>query len=179
MGNLEFEPWLEANARPIFDRLLRELGRVFQPKVAWGYFPCRSEGNALLIFDERGTSEIARFDFPRQMGGRHLCLADYFRTDELDVVGFSAVTMGDAISEHERGLFERGEFQEYLFVHGLGVEMAEAMAEYWHLQMRRELGLGGEPESMKELFGAKYHGSRYSFGYPACPRLEDQTKLFA
>ncbi len=182
MNNAQFDAWLEENARPTFNRLLRELARVFAPKVAWGYFPCRSEGNSLLIYDEDGHTERARFDFPRQRDGKRLCLADYFRPvghdGPSDVVGFSAVTMGDALSEHERALFTTGEYREYLYVHGLGVEMAEALAEFWHRQMRGELGLGGEPGTRKELFGAKYHGARYSFGYPACPRLEDQTTLF-
>ena len=182
MNNAGFDAWLEENARPTFDRLVRELGRVFAPKVAWGYFPCRSEGNTLLIYREDGVTERARFTFPRQRDGKRLCLADFFRPvgheGPPDVVGFSAVTMGDAISAHERALFEAGEYQEYLFVHGLGVEMAEGLAEMWHRQMRGELGLGGEPNTKKELFGAKYRGARYSFGYPACPRLEDQTLLF-
>ncbi len=182
-GNPEFEAWLEANARPVLDRLLREMGRVFAPRVAWGYFPCRGDGNALVVYAEDGRTERARLDFPRQSGGKRLCLADFFRPlghpGPHDVVGFSAVTMGDGVSEYERDLFARGEYEEYLYVHGLGVEMAEALAEFWHLQMRRELGLPGEPATKKELFGAKYRGARYSFGYPACPRLEDQHALFA
>ena len=182
MNNAGFDAWLEENARPTSDRLVRELGRVFAPKVAWGYFPCRSQGNSLIIYQEDSATERLRFEFPRQRDGKRLCLADFFRSVEHpgppDVVGFSAVTMGDRISEYERELFAKGEYKEYLYVHGLGVEMAEALAEFWHRQMRGELGLGGEPESKKELFGAKYRGARYSFGYPACPRLEDQAKLF-
>ena len=182
MGNPEFEGWLEANARPTLDRLLREMARVFSPRVAWGYFPCRSEGNDLILLDGPGGAERARLNFPRQTAGKRLCLADYFRPvghpGPDDVVGFSAVTMGDRVSEYERDLFAHGDYQRYLYVHGLGVEMAEALAEFWHLQMRGELGLGGEPATKKELFGAKYCGARYSFGYPACPRLEDQRTLF-
>ncbi|HTQ10313.1 MAG TPA: vitamin B12 dependent-methionine synthase activation domain-containing protein, partial [Fimbriimonadaceae bacterium] len=96
-----------------------------------------------------------------------------------DTVGFSIVTIGDEVSRYERELFAKGDYQDYLFVHGMGVEAAEALAEYWHRQMRMELGIGGEdPSDMKLLFSAKYRGARYSFGYPACPNLEDQAKLF-
>ena len=89
------------------------------------------------------------------------------------------MTVGSGVSERERALFASGDYQEYLYTHGMGVEIAEALAEYWHLQMRRELGIDDEePEDMRLLFSARYHGARYSFGYPACPNLEDQTKLF-
>ena len=96
----------------------------------------------------------------------------------MDVVGFHVVTVGSEVSEYERSLFDKGDFQDYLYVHGMGVETAEALAEYWHQQMRREMGIDDqEPDEMRLLFSAKYHGSRYSFGYPACPNLEDQRLL--
>ena len=122
-----------------------------------------------------------RFTFPRQRDGRRQCLSDFFKPvgEGADTVGFSLVTVGSAVSELERKLFAEGDYQDYLYTHGLGVETAEALAEYWHLQMRREMGIADqEPAEMKLLFSAKYHGARYSFGYPACPRLEDQAKLF-
>jgi 5-methyltetrahydrofolate--homocysteine methyltransferase len=182
MDNLAFTAWLEENARPIFERLQRELASVLKPKVKWGYFPCRSEGNDLVIYWEDGKSERMRFTFPRQRDGRRLCLADFFRpvgSGEPDTVGFHIVTVGEEVSKLERELFARGDFQDYLFVHGMGVETAEALAEYWHRQIRHELGIsGGDPAEMKLLFSAKYQGARYSFGYPACPNLEDQAKLF-
>lgn len=179
MGNLEFNQWIDAQAIPIFERLQRELASRVKPRVKWGWFHCASKDNDLVVFDEAGREERLRFTFPRQRDGRRLCLADYFREDR-DVIGFSIVTIGDEVSKFERELFEKGEFQDYLFVHGMGVETAEALAEYWHRQMRIELGIAtDEPTDMKALFGAKYCGSRYSFGYPACPNLEDQTKLFA
>lgn len=142
----------------------------------------------MILFQEDKRTERIRFTFPRQRDGRRLCLSDFFLpldsgTDSgdpvRDVAGFHLVTVGSAISEHERALFAAGDYQDYLYVHGMGVETAEALAEYWHKQVRQELGIGGEdPEDLKLLFSAKYRGARYSFGYPACPNLEDQAKLF-
>jgi len=182
MSNPDFAAWLEAEARPIFERMQRELARRLHPRVVWGYFPCRSDGNDLIIYHEDGETERERFAFPRQRDLDRLCLADYFRpvgSPEPDVVAFHLVTVGDEISTHERALYTAGEFRDYLFTHGMGVETAEALAEYWHAQIRREWGIDqDEPTEMKALYGAKYRGSRYSFGYPACPNLEDQRKLF-
>lgn len=181
MGNAEFTAWLDEQTKPIFERLKRELAIRIKPRVKWGYFPCASEGNDLIIFEEDRTAERMRFTFPRQRDGRRLCIADFFRPagGTPDVVGFSIVTIGDEVSRYERELFAKGDYQDYLFVHGMGVETAEALAEYWHRQMRIELGIAGDdPSDMKLLFSAKYRGSRYSFGYPACPNLEDQAKLF-
>ncbi len=178
----EFNAWLETNVRPIFERMQNEVAAVLKPKVKWGYFPCHSEGNDLIIYEEDCERERLRFTFPRQRDGRRLCLSDFFRAKgagETDVVGFSIVTIGSDVSLLERQLFEAGEFQDYLYTHGMGVESAEALAEYWHKQMRNELGIGAEdPEDLKLLFSAKYRGARFSFGYPACPNLEDQGKLF-
>jgi 5-methyltetrahydrofolate--homocysteine methyltransferase len=181
MGNPEFSAWLEENARPIFERLQRELAKVLRPRVKWGYFWCASEGNDLIVYHEDAKTERLRIRFPRQTQDRRLCIADYFRSaasGERDVVGFQVVTVGSEVSERERELFQEGEFQEYLFVHGMGVETAEALAEYWHKQMRHELGISdADPTDMKQLFAARYRGARYSFGYPACPNLEDQAKV--
>lgn len=181
MGNPEFEAWLKANAEPIFERMKRELANVLEPKVKWGYFWCQSEGNDLIIFQEDGKTERCRFTFPRQSDERRLCISDFFSpTDsgKLDVVGFHIVTVGSQISEHERGLFTEGKYEDYLYTHGMGVETAEALAEYWHKQIRSEMGIDDmEPDQMRLLFSAKYHGARYSFGYPACPNLEDQRLL--
>lgn len=184
MGNPEFNIWLEENARPIFDRMKRELASVLKPRVIWGYFPCASEGNDLIIFEEDRQIERLRFTFPRQRDGRRLCISDFFQpvakqSPSVDTVAFQIVTVGDDVSKLERKLFASGDFQDYLYVHGMGVETAEALAEYWHRQVRLEWGIGDdEPEDMRLLFSAKYHGARYSFGYPACPNLEDQAKLF-
>jgi len=185
MGNVEFNAWLAENAQPIFERMKRELGSIMKPRVKWGYFPCVSEGNDLIIFQDDAKTERLRFSFPRQRDGRRQCLADFFqpidglKDGKRDTVGFTVVTVGDEVTKHERELFAKGDFQDYLFVHGMGVETAEALAEYWHKQVRHEMGIDDqEPQDMRLLFSAKYHGARYSFGYPACPNLEDQAKLF-
>ncbi|MBI5705749.1 MAG: B12-binding domain-containing protein [Armatimonadetes bacterium] len=181
MGNPEFNAWLEETARPVFERLQRELARVFRPQVKWGYFWCQSEGNDLILYHEDRKTERTRFRFPRQRDGRRLCLSDFFRSKDsgvMDVAAFHLVTVGPDISIHERKLFKDGAFQDYAYVHGMGVEAAEALAEYWHRQIRAELGFGSEePADMKGLYGVKYRGCRYSFGYPACPNLEDQAKV--
>lgn len=181
MGNLEFNDWLKENVEPIFDRMCRELANVMQPRVKWGYFPCHSEGNDLIIYQDDEKTERLRFSFPRQRDGRLLCLSDFFRPTgtPVDTVGFQIVTVGEEVSKQERKLFDKGDFQDYLFTHGMGVETAEALAEFWHKMVRQEMGIDDqEPSDMRLLFSAKYHGARYSFGYPACPNLEDQSKLF-
>lgn len=181
LSNPEFSDWLEENVGPIFERKKRELATVLKPAVKWGYFWCQSQGNDLIVLGEDKRTERTRFTFPRQSDGKRLCLADFFRSvdsGEVDVVGFSVVTVGGAVSEYERKQFASGDYQEYLYTHGMGVETAEALAEYWHKIVRQELGIAGDdPEDKRLLFSAKYQGSRYSFGYPACPNLEDQTKL--
>ncbi|MBL8069211.1 MAG: B12-binding domain-containing protein [Armatimonadetes bacterium] len=181
LTNPQFNDWLEMNVRPIFERKCRELANVLRPAVKWGYFWAQSSGNDLILYHEDAATERCRFTFPRQSAGKRLCLADFFlpiESGQMDVVGFSIVTVGHAVSEHERAQFAAGDYQEYLYTHGMGVETAEALAEYWHKQMRHELGIGAnDPGDVKGLFGAKYQGSRYSFGYPACPNLEDQTLL--
>ncbi|HRK20282.1 MAG TPA: vitamin B12 dependent-methionine synthase activation domain-containing protein [Fimbriimonadaceae bacterium] len=182
MDNPAFNAWLEENVRPTFERMQRELANVLKPRVKWGYFPCRSDGNDLIIYAEDGETERLRFPFPRQSDGRRLCLSDFFLpvgSEVPDTVGFHIVTVGSEVSERERKLFQDGNYQDYLYTHGMGVETAEALAEYWHLQIRREMGIDdAEPDDKRLLFSAKYHGARYSFGYPACPNLEDQAKLF-
>jgi 5-methyltetrahydrofolate--homocysteine methyltransferase len=156
----------------------------FEPKVVYGYFGCHSEGNDVLLYDMPETrSVIARFTFPRQREGRKLSIADFFAPKgpgQVDVVGLSVVTIGARASEETKKLFEAGEFTKYLYLHGLSVETAEALAELFHKQMRQELGIAGDDAPrIGDLFHQKYRGSRYSFGYPACPNLEDQTKIFA
>jgi 5-methyltetrahydrofolate--homocysteine methyltransferase len=156
--------------------------RLLQPKVVYGYFPCRSSGNDLIIYAEDMKSERMRFAFPRQNGDRHLCLSDYFASVEsgrMDVVAFHLVTMGRVASEYSARLFAADNYKEYLYFHGLSVESAEALAELWHKRIRTELGIdGNDAPDIRRLFSQGYQGSRYSFGYPACPNLEDQTKLF-
>lgn len=184
MTNPQFAAWLDETAQPIFERMQRDLAKVVRPAVKWGYFPCAGDGNDLIIYHEDAKTERLRFTFPRQREGSLLCLADYFNPPRedggaSDTVGFQIVTVGPGISALEQELFAKGDYQDYLYVHGMGVESAEALAEYWHVQVRNEMGIAdSEPADRRLLFSAKYHGARYSFGYPACPNLEDQTKLF-
>jgi 5-methyltetrahydrofolate--homocysteine methyltransferase len=182
MDNNEFNHYLEEKARPEFDRMKDELRSVLSPKVVYGYFPAQSCGNDLIVYSEDLQSERARFRYPRQSDNRRLCIADFFASVEsgrMDTVAFHLVTVGDAVSRLERDKFESGEFQDYLYIHGMGVETAEALAEYWHKHIREELGIANEDaKEIRLLFSAKYRGCRYSFGYPACPNLEDQRLIF-
>ncbi|HEX9962035.1 MAG TPA: vitamin B12 dependent-methionine synthase activation domain-containing protein, partial [Pyrinomonadaceae bacterium] len=159
---------------------------LLTPKVVYGYFPCQSEGNDLIIYEADEKTERLRFTFPRQpenqRGGRNLCLADYFASKDsgkTDVVAFDLVTMGRRASEYAAELFKADSYTDYLLFHGLSVESAEALAEMWHKRIRQELGFAGKDATeLVKLFHQGYQGSRYSFGYPACPNLEDQTKIF-
>jgi 5-methyltetrahydrofolate--homocysteine methyltransferase len=158
-------------------------GGWFEPKVVYGYYACQAEGNDVVLYDKPGGSVVQRFTFPRQHEGRKLSIADFFLPKEsglFDVIGLSVVTIGSKASEVTKALFDANEFTRYLYVHGLSVETAEALAEFHHKEMRQELGIAGEDaQRIGDLFHQKYRGSRYSFGYPACPNLEDQTKIFA
>ncbi|MBM44066.1 MAG: methionine synthase [Phycisphaerae bacterium] len=181
----DYQHYLEEEVHPIFDRLkasLREDG-VLQPKVVYGWWPVGSDGDDLVVFDpDDQSSEIERFTFPRQSRRRRLCISDFFHSvdaGERDVLGLSCVTMGTAVSELAARLFADDAYQEYLYVHGMGVECAEALAEFWHKRMREELGIGTEDSPhVKDLFTQTYRGSRYSFGYPACPDMSHQEILF-
>jgi 5-methyltetrahydrofolate--homocysteine methyltransferase len=152
------------------------------PQVVWGHFPVNAQGDDLVVFeDERRTNEIMRFTFPRQAKEPWLCIADFFRpfgADEGDWASFQLVTMGRKVSEEAARLFAANEYQNYLFLHGLGVEMTEALAEYWHHRIREELGFADEDgPTLTGLFRQKYRGGRYSWGYPACPDLADNAKV--
>ncbi|NNE66821.1 MAG: methionine synthase [Pyrinomonadaceae bacterium] len=174
-----FPKYEEIKADAIRDKLL-------EAKLVYGYFPCQSEGNDLVVYEDDENTEKTRFTFPRQpveqRGSKNLCLADFFASKEsgrMDVVPFHLVTMGRKASEHSAKLFKNDDYTKYLLFHGLSVESAEALAELWHKRIREELGIdGNDAPEMTKLFKQGYQGSRYSFGYPACPNLEDQTKLF-
>ena len=174
---------LETEARPRLRALLDEAiaEQILRPAVVYGYYPCNADGNELIVWRDDG-SEWLRFDFPRQRRDRRLCLADYFRpvsSGERDVVAFTVVTMGRAASEATAKLFAADRYREYLELHGVTVEMAEALAEYWHKRIREELGIADQDaDDLEQLFDLGYRGARYSFGYPACPDLEEQTKIF-
>ena len=176
---------VEQKFRPIKKELEHEVlaSGLFEPKVVYGYFPAQSEGNDLVVYQPDASQEILRFTFPRQREGRKLSISDFFApkaAGKMDVLGLSLVTIGAKASVETQRLFEAGEYTKYLYLHGLSVETAEALAEYHHKKMREELGIGAEDSPhIRDLFHQKYRGSRYSFGYPACPNLEDQTKLFA
>jgi 5-methyltetrahydrofolate--homocysteine methyltransferase len=197
---------VEQKFRPIKKELEQEIiaSGLFEPKVVWGYFPAQSEGNDVIVYgvatdttagngqagtgalrplEPSSTTELLRFTFPRQREGRRLCISDFFAprsSGKVDVIGLSLVTIGSKASVETQRLFEAGEYTKYLYLHGLSVETAEALAEFHHKLMRGEWGIGGDDSPhVRDLFHQKYRGSRYSFGYPACPNLEDQTKLFA
>ncbi len=179
---------VEEKYRPILGELKREIKAKgwFEPKLVYGFYPCQADGNEVVVYEPESAVEPARerlrIHFPRQREGRKLSIADYFHpvsSGQMDVIGFSVVTIGDRASEETKKLFDAGDFTRYLYVHGLSVETAEALAELAHKLIRRELGIDGEDApDVKELFHQKYRGSRYSFGYPACPNLEDQVKIF-
>ncbi|MGI5156922.1 methionine synthase [Microbispora sp. CA-102843] len=175
-----YEELVETEGRPRLRMWLERLQteNLLEAAVAYGYFPCVSEGDSLIILDDDGK-ERTRFTFPRQRRDRHLCLADFFRSresGETDVVAFQVVTMGNRISEATAELFAKDAYREYLELHGLSVQLTEALAEYWHARARSELGIGGD-ESLDDMLKVNITGCRYSFGYPACPNLEDQVQV--
>ncbi|MGA5524157.1 methionine synthase [Streptomyces pseudogriseolus] len=177
-----YEELVETEGRPrlrgLLDRLQTE--NLLEAAVVYGYFPCVSKDDDLIILDDDGN-ERTRFTFPRQRRGRRLCLADFFRPEESgekDVVGLQVVTVGSRIGEETARLFEANAYREYLELHGLSVQLAEALAEYWHARVRSELGFAGEdPAAMEDMFALKYRGARFSLGYGACPDLEDRAKI--
>ncbi|WP_440556949.1 methionine synthase [Streptomyces sp. SCPE 10] len=177
-----YEELVETEGRPrlrgLLDRLQTE--NLLEAAVVHGYFPCVSKDDDLIILDEQGN-ERTRFTFPRQRRGRRLCLADFFRPEEsgeTDVVGLQVVTVGSRIGEETAKLFESNAYRDYLELHGLSVQLAEALAEYWHARVRAELGFGGEdPADIEDMFALKYRGARFSLGYGACPDLEDRAKI--
>ncbi|WP_381563238.1 methionine synthase [Streptomyces eurythermus] len=177
-----YEELVESEGRPRLRGLLDRLqtDNLLEAAVVYGYFPCVSKDDDLIILDEHGN-ERTRFTFPRQRRGRRLCLADFFRpqeSGETDVVGFQVVTVGSRIGEETAKLFEANAYRDYLELHGLSVQLAEALAEYWHARVRAELGFGGEdPADIEDMFALKYRGARFSLGYGACPDLEDRAKI--
>src|SRR5262252_6223844 len=177
-----YEELVETEGRP---RLRMWLERIqtdglVEAGVVYGYFPAVSEGNDLVVLGDDGR-ERERFTFPRQRRDRHLCLADYFRpagSGEPDVVGFQLATVGTRISRATAELFAKDAYRDYLELHGLSVQLTEALAEYWHGRVRAELGLAGfDPPGLDGILKVGYRGCRYSFGYPACPDLEDRAKV--
>ncbi|QIY70035.1 methionine synthase [Streptomyces sp. RLB1-33] len=177
-----YEELVETEGRPRLRGLLDKLqtDNLLEAAVVYGYFPCVSKDDDLILLDEQGN-ERTRFTFPRQRRGRRLCLADFFRPEESgerDVVGLQVVTVGSRIGEETAKLFESNSYRDYLELHGLSVQLAEALAEYWHARVRSELGFAGEdPSAIEDMFDLKYRGARFSLGYGACPDLEDRAKI--
>ena len=179
---------LEHEVKPIFERYKQMLLEedVLDAKVTYGYFPCNSDPsnpNDLIVYDaEDHDREVERFTFPRQEGRKGLCISDFFASADSgrkDVLPVQCVTMGSKVSERAAELFKDNNYREYLYIHGMGVECAEALAEMWHKRIRQELGIATDDASkITQLFTQKYRGSRYSFGYPACPDMSDQDKLW-
>ena len=187
-----WKAYLDAEVRPVYRELVARCRRddILQPQAIYGYWPANADGNDLIIFEpvsgtigrpEHHGREIARFTFPRQRKSPYWCLADFWRPLDAgvpDVAAFSIVTVGRRVSEIAREWFDRNEYLRYLLLHGLGVETTEGLAEYIHKQVRIELGVAWrDARDLQKLFKQGYQGSRYSFGYPACPNLEDQARI--
>jgi 5-methyltetrahydrofolate--homocysteine methyltransferase len=181
----EYREWAKDELRPVLRRMLDiAIGEeILVPQAAYGYWPCAAEGNDVILYDTDAERELTRFSFPRQNKEGGLCIADFFRDvaeGTRDVIALQVVTMGRRASEAAREWFAENRYQDYLYLHGLSVEMAEAFAEYLHRRIRGELGFAAEEARDPEAMLAQgYRGSRYSFGYPACPNLADQKQLLA
>jgi len=181
----EFKRYIDLEVRPVLRDLLKtcEEEDVLHPKAVYGFWPAQSEGDTLIVFDpDNRDRELERFDFPRMGKPPYWCLSDFFKpvsSGVFDVAAFMIVTVGRRASETARHWLEADRYQDYLHLHGLSVELAEALAEYLHKQIRIEWGIAGsDARDKQQIFKQRYQGSRYSFGYPACPRLEDQVKLW-
>jgi 5-methyltetrahydrofolate--homocysteine methyltransferase len=182
-GGASYDELVETEGRPRLRAWLERMQaeKWLEAAVVYGYFPCVSKGDDLIVLHEDG-SERLRFTFPRQRRDRFLCLSDFFRPEEsgeVDVVAFQLVTVGSRISEVTAELFAANSYRDYLELHGLSVQLTEALAEFWHSRVRDELGFGAETSTdvSEVLAHQAYRGSRYSFGYPACPDLEDRAKV--
>jgi len=178
-----YKEWAREELRPVLRRILDIAVRdnILLPRAAYGYWPCAADGNDVILYDRDGERELTRFSFPRQNKPGGLCIADFFRDaaqGERDVIGLQVVTIGQQASEVARQWFAADRYQDYLYLHGLSVEMAEAFAEYLHKRIRGELGFAAdEARDPEAILRQGYRGSRYSFGYPACPNLADQKQL--
>ena len=185
----EYDEFLAEKVYPILEtwksRVITE--KLLYPQAIYGYFPCQAEGNTLLIYDSEEMSQTGKatrvvnsFEFPRQKSGRRLCITDFFAPKEsgiIDVFPMHAVTVGEIATEFAQKLFADNQYTDYLYFHGMAVQTAEAMAEWLHARIRRELGFGSkDADNIKDILRQRYQGSRYSFGYPACPNMQDQFK---
>lgn len=201
----EYKELIQKEIVPVFNELKLQAKRenLLTPKVIYGYFPCQSYDDELIVYKPKGLSgndlykkwnldfknlslddveEWQHFNFPRQNKDRHLCISDFFKSKnsgKLDVAAFQIVTVGEKATEHAQKLYGENRYQDYLYFHGFAVETTEALAEYWHKIVRMELGIADKDSTdIKKIFSQGYQGSRYSFGYPACPNLEDNRQMF-
>jgi 5-methyltetrahydrofolate--homocysteine methyltransferase len=179
----EYQAFLAEKVYPVLEtwkqRIIEE--NLLHPQVIYGYFPCQAEGNSLHIYDsENQSQQVTTFEFPRQKSLRRLCIADFFAPKEsgiIDVFPMQAVTVGEIATEFAQKLFAANQYTDYLYFHGMAVQVAEAVAEWTHARIRRELGFTAEePDNIRDILAQRYRGSRYSFGYPACPNIQDQYK---
>ncbi len=178
----EYNYYLDSYAKPLLDRWLETIieNKLISPKAVYGYFRCGRKDNSIFLFDEKSLNKISQFNFPRQKSGNNLCIADFYCDLEndkpIDIFPMQAVTMGDIASEYSQKLFKEDKYSDYLLFHGLTVQLAEALAEYVHALIRIECGFKTEePHKNREILAQKYRGARYSFGYPACPKVSDSN----
>ena len=178
----EYNNYLDSYAKPLLDKWLEIIieKKLISPKAVYGYFRCGRKDNSIFLFDEKSLNKISQFNFPRQKSGNNLCIADFYcdlKNDKpIDIFPMQAVTMGDIASEYSQKLFKEDKYSDYLLFHGLTVQLAEALAEYVHALIRIECGFRTEePDKNREILAQKYRGARYSFGYPACPKVSDSN----
>ena len=178
----EYNNYLDSYAKPLLDKWLEIIieKKLISPKAVYGYFRCGRKDNSIFLFNEKSLNKISQFNFPRQKSGNNLCIADFYcdlKNDKpIDIFPMQAVTMGDIASEYSQKLFKEDKYSDYLLFHGLTVQLAEALAEYVHALIRIECGFRSEePDKNREILAQKYRGARYSFGYPACPKVSDSN----
>ncbi len=178
----EYNNYLDSYAKPLLDKWLEIIieKKLISPKAVYGYFKCGRKDNSIFLFDEKSLNKISQFNFPRQKSGNNLCIADFYcdlkNHKPIDIFPMQAVTMGDIASEYSQKLFKEDKYSDYLLFHGLTVQLAEALAEYVHALIRIECGFRSEePDKNREILAQKYRGARYSFGYPACPKVSDSN----
>ena len=178
----EYNNYLDSYAKPLLDRWLETIveKKLISPKAVYGYFRCGRKDNSIFLFDDKSLNKISEFNFPRQKSGNNLCIADFYcdlkKDKPIDIFPMQAVTMGDIASEYSQKLFKEDKYSDYLLFHGLTVQLAEALAEYVHALIRIECGFRSEePDKNREILAQKYRGARYSFGYPACPKVSDSN----